>query len=162
MFSVFAWPDICKHKRGWENSRQLCKPETESRVCITTTREKIKIHFTDQNVSSYNINLTMASLNWPIKTYFENLVIGNVACTTLCHTTMFTYSNANMPIGQSEHAYYLSYFINLDIIDDLDVTNNNYYLLSKKKMILLIFSFAFLWQQVGRTFKWSKEGCVPN
>ena len=24
-----------KHKRGWENSRQLCKPETKSRVCIT-------------------------------------------------------------------------------------------------------------------------------
>ena len=28
-----------------------------------------KIHFTDQNVSSYNINLTMAFLKWPIKTY---------------------------------------------------------------------------------------------
>ena len=24
-----------KHSRGWENSRQLCKPETKSRVCIT-------------------------------------------------------------------------------------------------------------------------------
>ena len=24
-----------KHERGWENSRQLCKPETKSRVCIT-------------------------------------------------------------------------------------------------------------------------------
>ena len=23
------------HKRGWENSRQLCKPERKSRVCIT-------------------------------------------------------------------------------------------------------------------------------
>ena len=23
-----------KHERGWENSRQLCKPETKSRVCI--------------------------------------------------------------------------------------------------------------------------------
>ena len=31
-------------------------------------REKIKIHFTDQNVFPYNINLTMAFLNWPIKT----------------------------------------------------------------------------------------------
>ena len=29
----------------------------------TTMRGKIKIHFTDQNVSSYNINLTMAFLN---------------------------------------------------------------------------------------------------
>ena len=26
-------------------------------------------------------------------------------------TTMFTYSHANMPLGQSEHVYYLSYFI---------------------------------------------------
>ena len=25
-----------KHQRGCENSRQLCKPETKSRVCITT------------------------------------------------------------------------------------------------------------------------------
>ena len=24
-----------KHERGWENSRQLCKPSTSSRVCIT-------------------------------------------------------------------------------------------------------------------------------
>ena len=26
---------LYKHERGWENSRQLCKPETKSRVCIT-------------------------------------------------------------------------------------------------------------------------------
>ena len=26
-------------------------------------------------------------------------------------TTIFTYSHANTPLGQSEHAYYLSYFI---------------------------------------------------
>ena len=24
-----------KHGRGWENSKQLCKPETKSRACIT-------------------------------------------------------------------------------------------------------------------------------
>ena len=29
-------------------------------------------------------------------------------------TTMFTYSHANTPLGQSEHAYYLSYFIKCD------------------------------------------------
>ena len=34
-----------------------------------------------------------------------------MACTTLRHTTMFTYSHANTPVGQSERAYYLSYFI---------------------------------------------------
>ena len=26
-----------KHLRGWENSRQLCKPSTSSRVCITVS-----------------------------------------------------------------------------------------------------------------------------
>ena len=30
---------------------------------------------------------------------------------SLRHTTMFTYSDANTPLGQSERAYYLSYFI---------------------------------------------------
>ena len=40
-------------------------------------------------------------------------MIGDVACTTLRHTTMFTYSHANTPLGQSERTYYLSYFINI-------------------------------------------------
>ena len=35
-FSVFAYP-YNKHERGWENSRQLCKPVTKSRVCITAS-----------------------------------------------------------------------------------------------------------------------------
>ena len=26
-----------KHSRGWENSRQLCKPSTSSRVCVTVS-----------------------------------------------------------------------------------------------------------------------------
>ena len=30
-------------------------------------------------------------------------------------TTMFTYSHANTPLGQSERAYYLSYFINANV-----------------------------------------------
>ena len=56
---------------------------------------KIKIHVTDQNVSSYNINLTMAFLNWAIKTYIwksgdhrwlakrRACMIGDVACLQL-------------------------------------------------------------------------------
>ena len=32
-------------------------------------------------------------------------------------TTMFTYSHANTPLGQSERAYYLSYFIKYYVID---------------------------------------------
>ena len=31
----------------------------------------------------------------------------------LHHTSVFTYSHTNTPLGQSERAYYLSYFINL-------------------------------------------------
>ena len=45
-------------------------------------------------------------------------------------TTMFTYSHANTPLGQSERAYYFSYFIKYyiiaviikDFIDFIDVT----------------------------------------
>ena len=33
---------------------------------------------------------------------------------SLRHTIMFTYSHANTPLGQSERAYYLSYFIKLN------------------------------------------------
>ena len=45
-------------------------------------------------------------------------MISDVACTTLRHTTMFSYSHANTPLGQSERGYYLSYFI----IDDTTQT----------------------------------------
>jgi len=33
---------------------------------------------------------------------------------SLRHTTMFTYSHPTMPLGQSERAHYLSYFIRLN------------------------------------------------
>ena len=100
VFSVcIAW---CKHERGLENSRQLCKPSTSSWVCITVEnspnpsrvyirlckhRKKVfycfykiisskkysvgKIYFTDQNVSSYNVDFTMRFLNWPMKSYIS-------------------------------------------------------------------------------------------
>ena len=54
----------------------------------------------------------MGFLNRPIKTYISKS--GSGVFTTpvpLRHTTMFTYSHANTPLGQSERAYYLSYFI---------------------------------------------------
>ena len=43
-FSVFdiAW---YKDDRGWENSRQLCKPETKTRVCITVENKPIPIYW---------------------------------------------------------------------------------------------------------------------
>ena len=69
-----------------------------------------KNDFTDQNVSSYNINLTMAFFNWPIITYIWKSGDPHVACLQLVylrHTTMFTYSGASTPLGQSERAYYL-------------------------------------------------------
>ena len=82
-FSVFAYPDINKPETKSrvcipvENSPnpssvyiRLCKHKKKVFYCFykitsskTTTREKIKLHFTDQNVSSYNINLTMTFLN---------------------------------------------------------------------------------------------------
>ena len=37
IFPVFAWPDINTRGVGMENSRQLCKPSTSSRVCVTVS-----------------------------------------------------------------------------------------------------------------------------
>ena len=34
-------------------------------------------------------------------------------------TTMFTYSHANTPLGQSEHVYYLSYFIKVHVVQEI-------------------------------------------
>jgi len=99
---------------------RLCKPRKKVFYCFSkiTSSTKYnagkdkKIHFTDQNISSYNIDLTMGFLNWSIKITFWKSG-GGVFTTrvSLRHTTMFTYSHANMPLSQSEHAYYLSYFI---------------------------------------------------
>ena len=45
---------------------------------------------------------------------FDACVISARKAKQLDATTMFTYSHANTPLGQSERAYYLSYFINLN------------------------------------------------
>ena len=134
-----------KHERGWENSRQLYKPETKSRVCITVEnspnpssvyislcKHRKKVFYCFYKITSsknYNAGKDKNSFYWSKRIflehwfdngisqltnqtlYFENLVIGDVECTTLHHTTMFTYSHANTPLGQLECAYYLSYFI---------------------------------------------------
>ena len=49
-----------------------------------------------------------------MKTYISKSGHGVfTTCVSLRHTTVFTYSHANMPPGQSEHVYYLSSFIKL-------------------------------------------------
>ena len=100
---------------------RLCKHRKNVFYCsykITSSKNYNagkNIHFNDQNVLSYKINLTMAFLNWPIKTYIWKS--GDQRCgvftarVSLRHTTMFTYSNASTPLGQLERAYYLSYSI---------------------------------------------------
>ena len=58
----------------------------------------------------------MAFLNWPIKMYISKSG-GGVFTTrvSLRHTTVFTYSHTNTPLGQSELVYDLSYFINFHV-----------------------------------------------
>ena len=46
--NLTCWYIYC-NERGWENSRQLYKPETSSRVCITVKNSP--------NASSVNIRL---------------------------------------------------------------------------------------------------------
>jgi len=126
-----------KDRRGWETSSRVCITVSNSpnswsvyiRLCkhgkkafycfykITSCKncnagKDKKNHFTDQNVSSYNINLTMAFLNWPIKLTFWKSGGGMFRTrVSLRHTTMF----ACTPLGQSELAYYSSYFIKAHI-----------------------------------------------
>ena len=45
-------------------------------------------------------------------------MISEQKATHLDVTTTFTYSHANTPLGQSERAYYLSYFINVHVTDE--------------------------------------------
>ena len=46
--------------------------------------------------------------------YPESIQIRRETQKSLRHTTMFTYSHANTPLGQSERANYLSYFIKVN------------------------------------------------
>ena len=45
----------------------------------------------------------------------ESIQIRRETQKSLRHTTMFTYSHANTALGQSERAYYLSYFIKINL-----------------------------------------------
>ena len=63
---------------------------------------------------------------WVNKVNFLSFELENFACVIsarkakqLDATTMFTYSHANTALGQSERAYYLSYFIikNITLFD---------------------------------------------
>ena len=64
----------------------------------------------------------------------------------LHHTSVFTYSHANTPLGQSERAYYLSYFIKGDITTQAPQSNRQswlfkmfiYYNLTANSVTILI------------------------
>ena len=99
---------------GYANTEKVfyCFYKIASSKNYNAGKDKKKTHFTDQYVSSYNINLTIGFLNCPIKTYISKS--GDGVFTTrvsLCHTTELTYSHATTPLGQSERSFYLSYFI---------------------------------------------------
>ena len=50
--------------------------------------------------------------SFELENFFRAYVISARKAKQLDATTMFTYSHANTPLGQSERAYYLSYFTN--------------------------------------------------
>ena len=76
-----------KRERGWENSRQLCKPETKSRVCITVEnfpnpsrvyirlcklRKKVFYCFYKIFLKINSTNEGKLSINFLIQKYFLN------------------------------------------------------------------------------------------
>ena len=78
----------------------------------TTMREKIrKIHFTDQKVSSYSIDLKVGFLNWPIKTDILKIwwwrVYNSCIFTSHNHVYILSCNHASRQI----RACALSYFI---------------------------------------------------
>ena len=84
-FSVFdiAW---YKDDRGWENSRQLCKPETKTRVCITVENKPIPIYWNSYLVArklffapffSHLFRLSLAPTICPCRVY-EDARLGGI------------------------------------------------------------------------------------
>ena len=70
--------------------------------------------------------------------HFENLVVTCSQLVYLSHSTMFTYSHATTPFGQSERAYYLSYFITCNNSKPI---RNQHCILFKQKPPFLYFYF---------------------
>ena len=75
-----------KHSRGWENSRQLCKPSTSSRVCITVSNSP--------NPSRVYIRLCKHGKRFPLLNYIiwadvsaHHNLIGKHASLTVCSTS---------------------------------------------------------------------------
>ena len=60
---------------------------------------------------------------------------------SLCHTTMFRYSHANTPLGQSERAYYLSYFIIIILVNSVQsifISQMGLFIFQKTSISLMI------------------------
>ena len=99
------------------------------------------------------VNLTMGFLNSPIKTLInQNLnwlwpikiytLFRCGVCTTLRHTTVFTYSHANTLLGQSERAYYLSYFINNNTLGLLSAESLSFSLGKQPEFFFPLYSLS--------------------
>ena len=84
---------------------------------------------TNQNSDQLKLKLTLTSQN------LNSLSMWRVY--NLHHTSVFTYSHANTPLGQSDRAYYLMYTANLEKVVQLKYT------FSQKQSHLHISSFQF-------------------
>ena len=136
--------------------RQLCKPETKSRVCITVENSpnpssvispcfakkmlskirffsRLKCQLKRKKIDTacfYRFSKFQPTRKWVNKVKLSRFSTQNLFQICACEisarkakhldvTTMFTFSHANKPLGQSEHAYYLSYFINCNMFDQI-------------------------------------------
>ena len=90
------------HAHTSDSQRMTSKRDTE-----TTPHHCLIFQLTNQNSDQSKFKLTLTNQN------LNSLSMWRVY--NLHHTSVFTYSHANTPLGQSERAYYLSYFINIYI-----------------------------------------------
>ena len=79
-------------------------------------------------------------VKYKLKTFFHNRAVVISGCTAKYDdaTTVLTYPHANTLLGQSESAYYLSYFINSNLTKKWSLFSwERYFIICKPKMSTL-------------------------
>ena len=150
---------------------RLCKHRKNVFYCFykitlkTTTRENIKkiillikTYLATTPIWHWHFSTDQSKLT------FENPVIGDVACLQLVYLYVtqpcFAYSHASTPLGQSERAYYLSYFIKNDIGQSLWTSKFHLHMLCAFLSDVIWqerLDLKLLWESVAlkvRFFKW--------
>ena len=155
-----------KHERGWENSRQLCKPETKSRVCITDliwkdhrcdshminctfcSWKKIYIRYTEMvwyfigvNVINRTLHGRFEVLNLSSRVVFKNISLVH------CADSWNIFSILEEKFRISKHLCNILFVNNIDLSAEIGDIHRSYYLVKVLRLrwvIAYLLHFPFL------------------